>query len=86
MSGGADPMRAALVSSRSMLADVDARAFDALSVFVGSFTIDAALAVIASVCPGGDALSSFDRLVDHSLVDVNDGAQRRYRLTTRPVA
>jgi predicted ATPase len=77
---GADPMRAALVSSRSMLADVDARAFDALSVFVGSFTIDAALAVIASVCPGSDAFSSFGRLVDHSLVDVSDGTQRRYRL------
>jgi predicted ATPase/DNA-binding winged helix-turn-helix (wHTH) protein len=78
--GGGDPLHAALRMSRALLRDDDARAFDALSVFAGSFTIDAALAVIEAASPGQDALSVFERLVDHSLISVSDGEPRRYRL------
>jgi predicted ATPase/DNA-binding winged helix-turn-helix (wHTH) protein/tetratricopeptide (TPR) repeat protein len=77
---GGNPLDAALRMSRALLSGAEARAFDALSVFAGSFTIDAALAVIEVVCPEHDALSVFARLVDHSLISVSDGAPRRYRL------
>jgi predicted ATPase/DNA-binding winged helix-turn-helix (wHTH) protein len=77
---GGDPLDAALRMSRALLGAAEARGFDALSVFAGSFTIDAALAIIEMVCPGHDALSVFARLVDHSLINVSDGAPRRYRL------
>ena len=52
---GGDPLDAALRMSRALLGAAEARAFDALSVFAGSFTIDAALAVIEVVCPEHDA-------------------------------
>ena len=77
---GGDPLDAALRMSRALLGAAEARGFDALSVFAGSFTIDAALAMIEVVCPEHDALSVFARLVDHSLINVSDGAPRRYRL------
>jgi predicted ATPase/DNA-binding winged helix-turn-helix (wHTH) protein len=77
---GGDPLHAALRLSRALLHADDARAFDALSVFAGSFTIDAALAVIDVVSPRRDALSVFERLVDHSLISVSDAEPRRYRL------
>jgi predicted ATPase/DNA-binding winged helix-turn-helix (wHTH) protein/tetratricopeptide (TPR) repeat protein len=75
-----DPLHAALRSSRSLLTSEQQRAFDALSVFAASFTIDAALSVIGAVCPDGDALEIFEGLVDHSLVDVISGPRHRYRL------
>ncbi len=56
---GGDPLDAALRMSRALLGAAEARGFDALSVFAGSFTIDAALAIIEVVCPKHDALSVF---------------------------
>ena len=75
-----NPLDAALRMSRALLGAAEAQAFDALSVFAGSFTFDAALAVIEVVCPEHDALAVFERLVDHSLINVTDGEPRRYRL------
>jgi predicted ATPase/DNA-binding winged helix-turn-helix (wHTH) protein len=75
-----DPLQVALRSSRSRLSFDERRAFDALSVFASSFTIDAALFVIGTVCPHGDALAIFETLIDHSLVEVISGPRHRYRL------
>jgi predicted ATPase/DNA-binding winged helix-turn-helix (wHTH) protein len=74
------PLQIALRSSRSRLSVDERHAFDALSVFASSFTIDAALFVIGTVCPHGDALAIFETLIDHSLVDVISGRRHRYRL------
>lgn len=74
------PLQAALRSSRARLSVDERHAFDALSVFASSFTIDAALSVIGTVCPHGDPLAIFEALIDHSLVDVISGPRHRYRL------
>lgn len=74
------PLQIALRSSRSRLSVDERRAFDALSVFASSFTIDAALFVVGTVCPHADVLAIFETLIDHSLVEVISGPRHRYRL------
>lgn len=72
---------ATLQESRARLSDAERRAFDGLSVFVGSFDVPAAISVIDAVV-GGDELSAdlLDRLVDHSLVDTVTGPGGRLRM------
>ncbi len=75
-----DPLASSLASSRTLLDDAARQAFDALSVFAGSFHLDAATEVISAVCPAADPLAVLQQLVDHSLVDVADARAGRYRL------
>lgn len=73
-----DPLAISLAASRALLDEAARTAFDAISVFAGSFRLDAALHIIAAVRPTDDPLDVFQQLVDHSLVDVVDAG--RYRL------
>ena len=75
-----DPLTVAMRSSRSLLPPDAQNSFDALSVFVDTFDIDAALSVIAATEPDADPLDLFELLVECSLVHVVDGRTRRYRL------
>jgi predicted ATPase len=74
-------LRAALEWSHALLNPSEQQAFDRLGVFVGSFSLDAALQVL-----GGGAqhdlatLGLMDSLVCKSLVVVERGARTRYRL------
>ncbi|MDP8971089.1 MAG: AfsR/SARP family transcriptional regulator [Actinomycetota bacterium] len=64
--------------SYALLTDGERRVFDHLSVFAGSFTVEAAAAVCATVARTEEAIAS---LVDRSMVVVDTAGQRtRYRL------
>ena len=76
------PVAASLRSSRDLLDEPSRAAFDALSVFVGTFSFDGALAVISAIRPHVDAVTVFEKLIDHSLIEVSDLALGRYRMLT----
>ena len=76
-------LRAALAWTHGLLGPQDQRVLAALSVFAGSFTLDAAVAVAADETPHDpDAvLDALDSLRDRSLlVRAGDAAGRRWRL------
>jgi predicted ATPase/DNA-binding XRE family transcriptional regulator len=75
-------MRALIDWSYDLLSDAERRAFRALAIFAGGWTLEAA----AAVCFGGpdnelDALDALVSLADKSLVVVESGAHdKRYRM------
>ena len=72
-------LRAVLDWSYALLADDERVLLRRLSVFCGSFTLDA----IEDVCAdaGSDVIAALGRLVEHSLVDVREEhGESRYRL------
>jgi predicted ATPase/class 3 adenylate cyclase len=74
-------LRAAIAWSHEMLSEAERAVFRRLSVFAGSFGLEAA----ESVASGGDidrldVLDVVSRLVDRSLVAVDDGSTSGYRL------
>ena len=73
-------MRACLEWSTQLLADADRTVLERLSVFPGSWTLEAARAVVADDEIADDlVIEAVYRLVDRSLVTL-DGASGRYRL------
>jgi predicted ATPase len=79
-------LRRALDWSHGLLADSERVALRRLSVFTGSFSLDAALDVLSGDEPGApdggrwDGLDALTELVDRSLVIVEPGEPPRYRL------
>jgi len=77
-------LRAAIDWSYDLLTPAEQAVFERLSVFAGSFSLDAAEAVCAcSVHPAEDALDVLGRLLDKSLVmslTAGSGARSRYAL------
>jgi predicted ATPase/DNA-binding SARP family transcriptional activator len=74
-------LRAVVAWSYSMLTEEEARFFDAASVFVGGFTLNAAEAVCADPAGGVDVAGLLWRLVDKSLIaSENVAGARRYRI------
>ena len=75
-------LQATLDWSYELLSDIERLTLDRLSVFVGSFTPDAALAVVGgSPLTASRALAALDELVAKSLVATDRGARRGgYRL------
>lgn len=66
----------ALVSSWALLTDAEQRALVRLTVFTGTFSLEAAEAVV-----GADALDLLQALCDHSLIEPrHEDGQRVYRL------
>jgi predicted ATPase/class 3 adenylate cyclase/DNA-binding CsgD family transcriptional regulator len=68
--------------SHDLLDEIDKTLFRRLGVFTGGFSLDAARATCAGEClDEGDVLDALGRLVDKSLVLVDDhGGEARYRL------
>jgi predicted ATPase len=84
-------LRALLDWSYASLSELERRVFRGLSVFVGTFTLDAVRRVCCEPVPGrGREITAFDGLVAKCLVSasVADGNVTRYRLlgTTRAYA
>jgi predicted ATPase/DNA-binding winged helix-turn-helix (wHTH) protein/Flp pilus assembly protein TadD len=82
-------MRAALEWSYSLLTDAERTVLDALGVFVGGFSLEAAQKLVADErIDEWTALDHLSALVDKSLVMVGGGEPPRYRLleTTRAFA
>jgi predicted ATPase/DNA-binding CsgD family transcriptional regulator/DNA-binding transcriptional regulator YiaG len=76
-------LRATLAWSYELLTSGEQRLFDRLSVFAGSWTLEAAAAVcVAAWAEVGEVLDQLGRLVDKSLVlvDPDGGGAVRYRL------
>jgi predicted ATPase len=76
-------LRAAIDWSHDLLTDPERILFRRLSVFAGSFTLDAVESICAQQLPLGNILDLLGRLVDKSLVIVEkarDVGQTRYRL------
>jgi predicted ATPase/DNA-binding winged helix-turn-helix (wHTH) protein len=74
-------LAAALDWSHDLLAERERRVLRRLAVFPGSFSLEAAALVLADdALPAQRAVESVLSLVDRSLVSVERGAQRRYRL------
>ena len=75
-------LRATLDWSYALLQDPERRLFNRLSVFAGSWTLEAAEAICAGAgIEPGDVLDRLGHLVDHSLVVADEQAgQVRYRL------
>ena len=70
-------LRAAIDWSHSLLPPTEQTVLHRLSVFPGTFDLDAVRAVV-----GADAIAAFTRLVDKSLVAVSsEGAEARYHLS-----
>jgi predicted ATPase/DNA-binding winged helix-turn-helix (wHTH) protein len=82
-------MRAVIDWSYGLLSDADQRFFQALGIFAGGFTVEAAAAVASDTTTGVDAIDLLADLVAKSLVvaDVGD-TKPRFRLfdTTRAYA
>jgi predicted ATPase/DNA-binding CsgD family transcriptional regulator len=82
-------LRAAVAWSYDLLDQAEQAAFRRLAVFVGGFTLEAALAVCAAAEPGGDSTSPsstmvdlLQSLVDKSLIllDATSAGEPRFRL------
>jgi len=74
-------MRACIEWSTQLLADVDRTVLERLSVFPGSWTLEAARATVADDEIADDVVvEAVYRLVDRSLVTLDAGALGRYRL------
>jgi len=74
-------LRAALDWSYALLADEERELLDALSVFAGSFSLEGAECVAPRRARSCDVLDDLTRLVNKSLVSVEDeGDEVRYRL------
>ena len=74
-------LKAAMDWSYDLLADAERALFVRLSVFAGSFSLEA----VEAVCVGDpvdqiEVLDLVSRLIDRSLVAVEEGAEARYRL------
>lgn len=77
-------LRLTLDWSHGLLDPADQRVFRCLGVFVGSFALEAAIAVARTDAAGAadplEVIEAFGRLVGKSLVTVDGGEQPRYRL------
>lgn len=66
--------------SHGLLDAAEARVFRRLAVFVGSFSLDAAIAVVGESADRWEIVEILGRLIDKSLVTIEDGEPPRYRL------
>ncbi len=66
--------------SHGLLDAAEQRIFRRLAIFVGSFSLDAAVAVAGQTNDRWEIVEILGRLVDKSLVTIEDGTPPRYRL------
>jgi predicted ATPase/DNA-binding winged helix-turn-helix (wHTH) protein len=66
--------------SHGLLDAAEGRVFRRLAVFVGSFSLDAAIAVVGESADRWEIVEILGRLIDKSLVTIEDGEPPRYRL------
>ena len=66
--------------SHGLLDAAEGRVFRRLAVFAGSFSLDAAIAVVGEHADRWEIVEILGRLVDKSLVTIEDGEPPRYRL------
>ena len=66
--------------SHGLLDAAERRIFRRLAIFAGSFSLDAAIAVVGEPADRWEIVEILGRLIDKSLVTIEDGEPPRYRL------